>query len=184
MNDNDILELYWDRDERAISETELKYGALCRSISFGILSDKGGAEECVNDSYMRLWNSIPPERPASLCAYLCRICRNLSIDRYNSLRREKRGGRSLALLDELSECIPTSHESEVCDRLALKEALDRFLASIEPVSRSVFMKRYWFCQRVKEISRDTGLSVSAVKMSLMRSRKKLKKELEKEGFGI
>ena len=186
MEDKDIIRLYLERSEKAISETKLKYGALLSHIAFGILRSREDAEECVSDTYMRAWNSIPPNEPKRLSAFLGRITRNLSLNRYGQMTAQKRGGGSRELaLEELEECLPAAGDlqREVEDA-ELAELINGFLDKLGRESRIIFMRRYWFFCTVSEIARDMHIGESKVKMSLLRTRKKLKQYLEKKGVTL
>ena len=179
MEDGMIIDLYFKRSQTATEETKNKYGRLLVSISYGILKNMEDAEECENDTYFRTWNSIPPGRPNILSAFLSKIVRNLSLDRYDAMNAEKRGnGEIPLLLNDLSETLP---ERELNDN-DLGERLNTFLSSLKPESRNIFMRRYWFGDSVEEIAKKAGFSQSKVKMSLMRSRNILKENLESGGY--
>ena len=183
MEDRDIVALYWARNERAIAETEQKYGAYCRSVAFHILRNGEDSGECVNDAYLRAWDTMPPQRPDRLRAFLAAITRNLSLDRCRVRGAQRRGGKQLDLaLHELEESIPSG--GNVADDLALADLLDRFLAGLEPEARKIFLRRYWYMLSIKEIARGMGFGESRVKTSLLRSRKTLKAILEREGYTI
>lgn len=186
MEQNEIIELYWNRSERAIRETAKKYGRFCHSIAYNILADHSDSEECVNDTYLHTWNAIPPRRPDNLSAFLGKITRNLALKRYERNHARKRGGGQVMLaLEELGECIPDPDtvERHFEDReLALK--LNGFLAGLTEESRKIFLRRYWQLCTVKDIAALYGISESKVKMSLMRTRGKLKSYLEKEGIDL
>lgn len=184
MEDERIIELYWARSEDAISETSNKYGSYCRQIAWNILYSSEDSEECVNDTYLRVWNTIPPHKPNKFSAFLGRITRNLALDRYKKLTADKRGNGQVTLaLDELAECIPSADNTEsAADDIALTDVLNRFLASLPAEKRKIFMRRYWYLSRIKEIAADFGMSESKVKMILMRTRNELKEILEKEGI--
>lgn len=184
MEDNRIVDLYWARSENAIAETEEKYGKYCYHIAYNILCGKEDSEECVNDTYLRAWNSMPPHRPSVLKAFLGKITRNLALNRYKNLTAEKRNlGQVPAVLEELQDCIPGTDRTErVIDDLALSEVFDRFLGALPSEQRKIFMRRYWYLCSVKEIAVGLGVGESKVKMSLLRSRNELKKLLEKEGI--
>ena len=172
MEDFEIVEMYWDRNENAITETDRKYGKYCRKIAFSIVTNKEDMEECVNDTYLQTWNSLPPQRPEKLSTYLGKICRNISINLYEKLTAEKRGGNETdACLDELGELIGSSSEVE--------EQLD-----LTVLTRTVFVQRYWYMMSVKEIAKENRMSDSNVKMTLSRTREKLKLYLEEEGYSI
>ena len=183
MEDLDIVELYWQRSEEAIVQTDRKYGRYCRTIAYNILQDDCDSDECVNDTYLKAWGIIPPRRPSLLSALLGKITRNLALDRCRYSQAEKRGGgQRLLALEELSQCIPSgSGEDEVIENRLLTELLNRFLASLPQQNRQVFLLRYWYLCSVKQIGQQLGMSESGVKMSLLRSRRQLKALLEKEG---
>jgi RNA polymerase sigma-70 factor (ECF subfamily) len=186
MNDAQILDLYERRDESAIGETQERYGAYCRAIAMNILDNREDSEEVVSDTYLRVWNAIPPERPAVFSTYIGRIVRNLSLNRLKANRAAKRGGQSGAaelLFSELEACIPAARtvESEV-DSRALGEAIDSFLATLKKDDRAYFLCRYWYSRPVSLIARQFGVSEGKVSMSLSRARKKLKVYLEREEF--
>ena len=186
MEDRKIVDLFFERSEKAIAETAIKYGAYCNAIAFNILASSEDAEECVSDSYMKLWSAIPPQRPDSLKSFLGRITRNLALDRWDRLSAEKRGGGELPLaLEELSECIAAERgvEQEL-DRAGLARVINGFLGELSPGPRQVFVRRYWYLESIKDIAENTGSSESSVKTSLHRSRTALKEKLEKEGFSI
>jgi len=186
MDDNKIIELFMDRSEQAISETSKKYGKYCHYIAYSILHNDEDSEECVNDTYLRAWNSIPPQHPSSLKTFLGKITRNLSLNKWEMLSAEKRGaGQASLILDELSECIP-SEENTVCaaENMIIRDALDRFLDGLPEGTRKIFVRRYFYMSSVKEIAREYGLSESKVTVTLFRTRKKLKTALEKEGISL
>ena len=183
MEDSRILELYWDRSERAISETSNKYGKYCYTIAYHILADAGDADESVNDAYLGAWNAMPPHRPSALSAFLGKITRRISINRWSEKRAEKRGGGQVPLaLDELSEVIASPDTPEqALDARELAAAVNRFLASLPEPERDLFVCRYWFLTPVAELSRRFNFSLSKTKSMLSRTRRKLKAHLEKEG---
>lgn len=183
MDDAAIIELYWARSERAIERTQEKYGARCRATAWNILRSHADSEECVNDTWLRAWDAMPPEWPEKLGAFLGRITRNLALDRLKKRESQKRGGGRFELaLSELAECLPSG--GDPADELALRELLDRFLASLSEDARVIFLRRYWYMLSVEEIARGLGASRSKVKSSLMRSREKLRAMLEKEGITL
>ena len=186
MNDKQIVDLYWERSESALSETANKYGRYCHFIAFNILHNNEDSEECVNDTYLRAWNSMPPHRPNMLSTFLGKITRNLSLNRYEQYTAEKRGfGQTALVLDELENCIPaTADVEQIIDETALVEVLNYFLASLPKETQKVFMRRYWYLSPIKEIADEYGISESKVKMMLLRQRNNLKMLLEKEGIAI
>lgn len=186
MKDEEIVELYWARSEQALAETEKSYGSYCRSIARGLLPQEEDWEECVNDTYLRAWETIPPRRPGRLSTYLGKITRNLALDRCRYGGREKRGGGQTPLvLEEISTCVPGSDSTQaLIDRMALVDCFDRFLAALPRERRDIFVRRYWFFSSVKEIAADFSVSESRVKMILLRTRGELKETLEREGLWI
>ncbi len=185
MQDNEIILLFFDRDENAIKEISKKYGADLLRIAKNITLDDRDAEECVNDTYIAAWNSIPPERPLSLFAYLARIVRNRSYTVIETKTRQKRSSVIVELSNELIECLPsnTSIEKELNSE-ALGRALTDFLQKLNDISQYVFMRRYFYSDSLRDISFATGFSESKLKSMLHRMRKKLRQKLEKEGFHI
>lgn len=186
MEDGKIIDLYWERREEAITETDRKYGNYCRSISIHILRNDEDCEECVNDTWMRAWDTMPPKRPDHLSAFLARIVRNLSISKYRMNHAQKRGsGETELLLMELEECLPSgkSVEEEIEGR-ETAAAIDRFLAELDAETRRIFVRRYFYADAIKEISDAMDISESKVKSQLFRLRGRLKKHLEKEGIEL
>lgn len=185
MDDTGIIELYWRRDERAVAETDSKYGAYCRAVSMNILGIFEDAEECVSDTYVRAWNAMPPARPKRLRVWLARITRNLSLDRWSMNRAEKRGGGMTVLLSELDECVPAPCGLEqVEDARELGRVLDRWLAALPEDERTVFLRRYWVGENVAAIAQSRGMSANALTKKLGRMRKSLQKHLENEGITL
>ncbi len=186
MEDKQIIDLYWERSETAISETANKYGRYCHYIAYNILHREEDSEECVNDTYMNAWKSIPPHRPSVLKTFLGKITRNLALNRYEYFTAEKRNSGQVPLaLDELRDCLPSANNTEkVVDDIVLTETLNRFLSELSIEQRKILMRRYWYFSSVKDIAKDYGISESKVKMSLLRSRNALRHFLEKEGILI
>ena len=185
MTDEKIVKLFFERSERALSETERSYGRYFRSIAFGILHNNEDAEEIVNDTYMKAWNVIPPEKPRNLKAFIGTMTRQLSINRLKSNNAKKRGeGTKPAQFEELSECIGAESEDPIVESQGLSEAISLFLHSVSLQSRRFFIRRYWHMQPIIQIAKDCRVSESKVKSSLMRTRAKLKEFLKKEGFNI
>lgn len=186
MNDSEIIELYTARNENAVTQTDLKYGRYCRYIAFNILKNDEDSEECVNDTYLRAWNSIPPKHPENLKTYLGKITRNLSLNRFEKLSSKKRGSGQIPLiLDELSECIPDSKNTETAvEDTIVTEIINRFLDGLSPETRKIFVRRYWYMSTVRDIANDYGFTQSKVTVTLFRTREKLKKVLEKEGVSL
>ncbi len=184
MNDEEIIELYWQRSEKAIAETKNRYEHYCHHIAFNILRNQEDCEECVNDTYLKAWESIPPNRPNVLSVFLGTITRNLSLNKYKYYNAEKRGlGQTAVALEELAECIPGRDNIEqMIEDENLTEILNHFLAKLKPKTRKIFMRRYWYLSSIKEIAKDFGMTESSVKMKLQRARGELKHILEKEGI--
>ena len=184
MVDSKIVSLLWERNELGLDQAKQKYGMYCYKIAFGILSNAGDAEECENDTFLAAWNAIPPERPFYLAAFLGRITRNLSLKRLRSNTAQKRGGNvSVLSLDELSECIPEGYSFE--ESLQLRELTNRinsFLRQLPAQERNLFIRRYWHCDSISDIAGQFRCSQSKVKMSLLRTREKLRDYLQKEGL--
>ena len=185
MDDREILKQFEKRSETAIEACMEKYGRILSRIAFNVLGSEQDAEECVNDALLRVWNSVPPEVPADLAAYLCRITRNLSIDRLRANKALRRGGEILQAETELLECLPARDDVE--QELEEKEfttLLDRFLEGLKPEARKLFVRRYWYLDSVRQIAKDLGVGESKVKMSLLRSRRALREFLQKEGIDV
>ena len=186
MSDEKIVELFWERNENAIRETERSYGRYLHYISYGILKDDEDAKETVNDVYLKAWNVIPPQRPNPLKTFLGRMARQLSINRLEKRSAKKRAEDQYTLaLDELSECIPDGNTKEdMSDLIALQDVLNDFLKTLPNTERKIFIRRYWYMHSISQLASDFSMSESKVKSMLMRTRKKLKMHLEKEGFEI
>ena len=186
MDDSTIIDLYWARQEQALEETDRKYGNYCWTIAHNILRNRQDTEECVNDTYLKTWNAIPPHRPAIFSSFLGKITRNLSIDRYKAGRTGKRGGgRVLVALEELEECLPASGSVEQALADAeLARLIDRFLRRLPEKECCIFLRRYWYVDTIQEVARRYHLSEGTVKSSLHRTRKKLREYLEQEGVAL
>jgi RNA polymerase sigma-70 factor (ECF subfamily) len=187
MDDLQIIELYNARSEEAIAQTDRKYGGFCRAVSGRILRREQDQEECVQDAYLRAWATIPPEMPRSLRAYLACLTRNVSISRWRSEHAEKRGGRELMLsLEELGDCVPAERNdpAQAADAQLLSEILNRFVGSLREADRKFFLQRYWYFCSIREIALGAGVGESRVKVSLYRSREKLRVLLEQEGIRL
>ena len=184
MNDQQIIDLYWARNEQAITETEDKYGSYCRTVAWNILQNKQDTEECVNDTWLRAWNAMPPQRPNLLMVFLGTITRNLSLDRWRARQSKKRGsGQLKPILSELEHCVAdTVVLEEQLSRVELTSLLDRFLAELPRRDRCIFVRRYWYTDSIADIARRYHMSTSAVKVNLHRNRKKLRSLLEQEGY--
>lgn len=185
MDDSQIIELYFQRKEQAISATAIKFGSYCMTVAVNILRDRRDAEEAVSDAWMDAWNTIPPTRPRSLRAYLATLTRRRALDRYDALSAEKRGGGQLALaLEELAECASSLDVQAQAEASELAERIGAFLRTLPAAERRVFVCRYWFFDSIEAISEQFGFSKSKVKSMLHRTRKKLHKYLEKEGISV
>lgn len=184
MEDERIVELYWQRRELAIEETDAKYGAYLHTIAYRILSCEEDAEESVNDTYRAAWDAMPPHRPAILSSFLGKLTRRISIDAWRKRSAEKRGGGETALaLEELEDCVSGSGSiEEESERRELIETIDRFLLALPESERSVFVCRYWYLDPVPSIAAQFGFTESKVTSMLFRTRKKLRVLLEKEGY--
>jgi len=185
MEDSAIIELYWQRDESAITETDIKYGPLCRQLAMNILKNHEDSEECVSDTYLGVWNSVPPERPSRFRAYLCRIARNMALTRYGYLHAQKRNSDASLPLEELEACIYGENSAETkleADEIA--RILNDFLRASGYETRNIFLRRYWFCDSISEIAARFGISEGKVKSQLFRAREKLRERLEKEGVWL
>ena len=182
MDDSRIIELFWKRDEQAIAQTQMKYGAMLRALAYHILRNREDSEECENDTYLGAWNAIPPTRPSNLSAFLAKTVRNLAISRRRANHAEKRGGGEVAVpLHELDECIPDVG-ADAWQAAELTHILTDFLEALPTKERLVFVCRYWRCDSVADIAARFGYSQGKVKMMLMRTRGKLRAVLEKEGL--
>lgn len=190
MEDNQIIDLFLNRDENAVRQTELKYSGYLLTIALNILGNREDGSECVNDTYFKAWNSIPPNLPARLRYYLGKITRELSIDRLRKKLSAKRGGKNGSTeyelsLEELEECVPQKGSPiEDAEISLLAEIISGYLRDCSEEMRTVFMHRYYFCDSIKDISERFGMSESKVKSILFRAREGLRKELEKEGFSV
>ena len=182
MTDEKIVALYWARSEDAIKETDKAYGTYCRYIAYNILREKEDADETVNDTYLKAWQSMPPQKPNPLKAFLGRITRQLSINRLEKKTAQKRGGELALSLEELQNAVPDT-SPDLADQVALADALTRFLYTLPIIQRRVFIRRYWYLESIGEIASAFSMSESKVKSMLMRLRQKLKQHLTKEGFG-
>lgn len=186
MEDHAIIDLFWQRQEQALEESDKKYGGLCRSVAYNILHNREDTEECVNDTWMRAWNAIPPSRPNVLSAFFSRITRNLALDTYKASRAGKRGGGQLPVaLEELGDSICTADTVE--QDLALRqltEYLDQFLRQLPQKECCIFLRRYWYLDSTREIAKRYAMPEGSVKSQLSRTRQKLKKALEREGVAV
>ena len=185
MQDNELVELYFQRSEQAIAETADKYGKYCLYIADNILCSREDSEETVNDAYAALWKTIPPHRPENLKAYLARTVHNIALDRIRKQNADMRGSGGVAeVLDELKEAATSATPETELDASVLGELINGFIGQLEKKQRIIFVKRYWFMCSSKQISEECGVSVSDVNTTLHRTRLKLKKYLEQEGFSV
>ena len=185
MEDQKIIDLYTNREGRAIHETDKKYGRLCTSISMGILNDMRDSEECVSDTWLTLWNQIPPKKPNPFKAYICRIIKNLSLKRYEYHHAKRRNSQYDLSLEELEECINKEQNVEIHIELReLKWIIAKFIENLPKEKRILFLRRYWFLQSVKEIAQDYETTPKNMSVKLLRIRKELKEYLKEEGFEI
>ncbi len=186
MTDEGIVNLYWDRNEAAITETDLKYGRYCFSISYNILSNKEDSDECVNDTYNAAWNSMPPQRPVILSAFLGKIVRNISLNRYKEITAQKRGGNQMELiLDELGEIasdMPGPDDRVIQTQLV--KAINEFLTGLPAEKRIMFVRRYWYADDIGAIAKRMGMSANNVSVEIRRVRLKLRGYLIERGFDV
>ncbi len=180
MDDGKIIELYFSRDEKAIEETQKKYGTRLLALSVSITDDRLDSEECVNDTYLRIWNSIPPTRPKHFFGFIAKIVRNISLDVLDRRSAQKRLTTVVELSHELEECIP----SDTVEDSALGEALNSFLRELEDDAQYIFVRRYFYSEPLSQIAARTGRSETAVTSLLYRTRKQLKKHLQNEGVKL
>ena len=185
MDDKKIVAMYFERTEQAIKETDRKYGKYCFYIANNILCSVEDSKECVNDTYARAWNAIPPHRPSRLSTFLGKITRNLALDRYAYNKAQKRLDSMTLVYEELSECIPDpAGKSSVEDEVVLKMAVDSFLSTLDKQKRTLFLRRYWYMSSIRELSLDFAMSQSNVKTTLCRLRALFKEHLEQQGIEI
>ena len=184
MNDLNIIELYFARNEEAIKQTDIKYGRLCHSIAYNILNNNEDSEECVNDTYIGVWNAIPPTKPSNFMAFVCKITRNLSLKRLESMTRQKRSQPTLISLDELAEVLSDESISDGVSDENIGKLISDFLRKEKSEIRNVFIRKYYFFDSISDIARRYGFTESKVKNMLHHSRTKLKKYLIKEGIEI
>lgn len=183
MVDEKIIAQYWNRDETAISATAEKYGPYCYSIAWNILQNPEDSEECVNDTWYRAWNAIPPQRPGRLKLFLAKITRNLAFDCFRAMSAQKRAGQMTLILEELSQCIPavgSAEEEVMADEL--RQAINSFVRRLPAREGNIFVRRYFFAESLQQISGKYGMSANSVAVSLSRTRKKLRAYLESEEY--
>ena len=184
MEDYKIIELYFSRDERAIKETDLKYGKLCHSIANNILKNNEDSEECVNDTYIGIWNTIPPEKPNHFMAFVCKIARNLALKRLESSMRQKRSQATVISFSELEEILSDDSIAAEISNEEIGKAISAFLRKEKADSRKVFIRKYYFFDSISEIAERYSFTESKVKNMLYHTRSKLKEYLIKEGIEI
>ncbi len=183
MEDHEIVELYWDRDERAIEESEKKYGGLCRSVALRVLESVEDSEECVSDTWLRSWNAIPPRRPALLGAFLARVTRNLALDRWRAAHTAKRfGGETALALEELADCVSGESLENELARRELVRVLNGFLRGLPERDRRIFLRRYWAVETLESIAGEESMSLSALHRRLGKLRAVLAEHLRREGI--
>lgn len=183
MEDKEIVELYWERDQSAIAQTKEKYEHFCYSIAYGILRNQMDSEECVSDTYLRAWNGIPPEHPQILSAFLGRITRNLSLDRYRMIHAKKRGeGEVEVVFDEVRDMLQNDFSDHHVEQLSVTDIMNEFLAKQKKENRILFVRRYWYMDSIAELAQEFGYSESKVKSMLLRMRQSLRTSLEEEGI--
>ena len=184
MEDSKIIDLYWARDEAAIAQTDAAYGRRLHALSRRILRDSEDAKECVNDTYMSTWNTIPPQRPNHFYGFLATICRNLCFHKVNWKLAAKRNGEIVSLTEEMEQCIPDNRRQQELEDREIGRLMDRFLEGLPRETRVIFLRRYWHADSIREIALRYGITESKVKMQLSRTRAKLHKFLEQEGIQL
>lgn len=186
MDDNKIIDLYWTRSQQAIAESEAKYGAYCRAVARNILDRNEDAEECVNDTWLRAWNVMPPQRPTFLQAFFGKLTRNLSLDRWRRDRAQKRGGSQVELaLEELEDCLAARDRvDEHLDAQQTAGLISDFVRALPRQDRVLFVRRYWYLDDIHTLAKSMGMGQSQVKSRLHRIRQRLKAQLEKEGVAV
>ena len=180
MEDRQIIDLYWRRSENAIAETAVKYGGYLHSIAYNILNQQEDSQECVNDTWLKVWNAIPPACPPSLRAFVCRIARNIAIDRYRRGKAARRNSQATVALEELSPYIAAPPE----DDSELPHLIEAFLYTEDALDRKLFMGRYWHAYSVKKMAAYYGLSPNAVSHRLNRTRERLRAYLNERGYSV
>lgn len=184
MEDNTIIRLFWERSECAIESLSAKYGRLVRQISANILANEEDALECVNDTWLGVWNAIPPARPEKLMPYVCQIARNISLKRHRDNTAKRRDSRGDLPIAELEDCLPGPSVEEIWSARELGRTIDRFLDTQETENRVIFLRRYWFSDPVSEIAARMGMSENQISVRLSRMKKRLKAYLAKEGIEV
>lgn len=185
MEDREIVALYWQRSERAVAETDAKYGAFCRAVALDLLSVREDAEECVNDAYQAAWESMPEEKPDKLRAWLGRVVRNLSVDRWRKNHRQKRYAGLETLLSELDDCVPSAEDVErTVEAAELGRAIDAWLRTLPEDDARLFLRRYWNGTPLQTLAKERGVAPNKLAQKMYRLRLGLKAALEKEGFAV
>ena len=184
MEDQHIVELFWQRSEDALEQARTKYGRLLQQLCGNILDDPQAAEECVNDTLLALWNTIPPQRPAPLTAYVCRIARNLALKRYRDGRAQRRDSRKNLPLEELVQVLPVPSVEEQWDAKELAQAVDAWMESLKETDRVLFVRRYWFGDSVQEAAQRVGLRENTASVRLRRMKLRLRDYLTREGYMV
>ena len=185
MDDKQIIELYFERNEQAIRETQNKYGAFCHRIAMNILGIHEDAEECVNDTYYSVWKQIPPTVPEVFKVYLGRITRNLSISRFRAMRAKKRYSSMEIMLSELNDCVPSSSNVEqTIEVMQLSDYISEWLDSLPEEDCALFVRRYWFGDEVQELAKKCGITAAKMAQRMLRLRKSLKAALEQKGVAL
>lgn len=185
MDDEGILALLNSRDEKAITELGLSFGAYCKKVAVNILSSREDAEECFSDACHAVWNTVPPKQPKSLGAYIGTLTRNIALDRLDYSLAKKRGGNICCALDELSECVASFRDTAAeFDCAETARLITAFLRGEKPLSRSIFLRRYWFCESIEQIALSCGITQSKVKSVLFRQRNRLRFFLEENGITV
>ena len=184
MEEQEIVALFWQRSEQAIAQANIKYGRLLQQLCGNILGDDRETEECVSDTLLALWNTIPPENPAPLTAYACRIARNLALKRLREKTAQKRDSRVSLPLEELAEVLPVPSAEEQWDANALAQAVDAWLEGLKETDRVLFVRRYWFGDRVQEAAQRVGLRENTASVRLRRMKLRLRDYLTQEGYMV
>lgn len=184
MEDSEIIRLFWDRSEDALVGASVKYGGLVRRIAVNILADEEDVAESVNDTWLGLWNAIPPARPQKLMPYICRIARNVSLKRHRNNTAARRDFRVHVPIHELEDCLPAPSVEDIWSAKELGRSINRFLETVEPENRVIFIKRYWFSEPVSEIAAAMEMSENHISVRLFRIKKKLRQYLAKEGIEV
>lgn len=185
MDDREIIKLFFERSEEAITELSDQYGAVCSKIAFNILNNQQDAEECVNDAYLGVWNTVPPQNPNPLLSYVCRIVRNLAVKKYHSNTAIKRNSIYDIALTEIENCFPSSMTADdEFNAAETAQIIDNFLATLNQENRIIFIRRYWYSDSIEDIAKQFNTSSHNISVRLSRTREKLRKHLLKEGVSV